>query len=143
MTLSFDGPVLVPVANPEDGERTATALAPHLTDSSRVIVVNVIEKAGGAPDKASVEQLEEYAAEIFERARPPLEATAATVETEILYGTDVVERIFSEATDRDVDAVAFVPREGKRLTDLLTGDLSRRMVKEASVPVVALPQEQS
>ena len=141
MTLSFDGPVLVPVANPEDGERTARALGPHLTESTRVVFVNVIEKAGGAPDKASVEQREEYAAEIFDRARESLAAGDATVETEILYGTDVVERIFTEAADRDADAVVFVPREGKRLTDLLSGDLTRRLVKEASVPVVALPQE--
>jgi len=38
-----------------------------------VVVVNVIEKAGGAPDKASVEQREEYARDIFERTQGPLE----------------------------------------------------------------------
>ncbi|NUB92169.1 universal stress protein [Haloterrigena sp. SYSU A558-1] len=143
MTLSFDGPILVPVATPEDGERTAAALAPYLADSSRAIVVNVIEKAGGAPDKAGMEQREEYAEEIFGRARGPLEATDATVETAVLYGTDVVERIFAEAEDREVDAVVFAARKGNRLAELLTGDVARRLVKEASVPVVALPLESS
>lgn len=141
MTLSFDGTVLVPVADPDDGERTATALAPLLTQTSSVVIVHVIEKAGGAPDKASVEQREEYAEEIFERARTALATTDATVETAVLYGTDVVERIFDEARDRGVDAVVFTPREGNRFAELLTGSVARRLVKEASVPVVALPQE--
>lgn len=140
MTLAFDGTIVVPAADPDDGERTATALAPHLTPTSSVVVVNVIEKAGGAPDKASVEQRKEYAEEIFERTRGPLETTDATVETDVLYGTDVVERIFTEATDRNADAVVFAARPGNRLAELLTGDVARRMVKEASVPVVALPQ---
>ncbi|MFD1562486.1 universal stress protein [Haloarchaeobius amylolyticus] len=140
MTLSLDGTILVPVADPDDGEETATALAPYLAPSSTVLVVNVIEKAGGAPDKASVEQREEYAQEIFERARGPLEDRAGTVETAILFGTDVVETIFEAAVERDVDAVAFEPREQSRFVELLTGNVARRLVKEASVPVVALPR---
>lgn len=141
MTLTFDGTVVVPVADPDDSERTARAVAPHVTPSSRVVVVNVIEKAGGAPDKASMEQREKYADEMFEQARQALAETPAPVETDVLYGTDVVERIFDEARDRNADAVAFTAREGNRLAELLTGDVARRMVKEASVPVVALPQD--
>ncbi|MGQ3413056.1 universal stress protein [Natrinema sp. LN54] len=140
MPLTFDGTVLVPVADPDDGERTAAALAPYLSPSSTVLVVNVIEKAGGAPDKASVEQREEYAKEIFERARGPLKGEAGTVETAILFGTDVVETIFDAATERDVEAVVFEPREGNRFVELLTGDVARRLVKDAAVPVVALPR---
>ncbi|MXV63124.1 universal stress protein [Natronorubrum sp. JWXQ-INN-674] len=140
MTLSFDGTVIVPAADPDDGERTAEALVPHLTPTSSVIIVNVIEKAGGAPDKASMEQREKHAEDIFERTRRPLQSTDAALETDILYGTDIVERIFAEAQDRTADAVVFAPREGNRLAELLTGDVARRLVKEASVPVVALPQ---
>lgn len=140
MTLAFDGTIIVPVADPDDGERTGRALVPYLTPTSTVIVVNVIEKAGGAPDKASVEQREEYAEEIFERTRGALESAEGTVQTDILYDTDIVDRIFAEAQDRDADAVVFTARKGNRLTELLTGDVARQMVKKASVPVVALPQ---
>ncbi|MFP8953539.1 universal stress protein [Natrialbaceae archaeon A-arb3/5] len=142
MTLTFDGTVLVPVADPDDGERTTAALVPHLASTSTVIVVNVIEKAGGGIDKAPMEQREEYADEIFERAGRPLADSPATVESDTLYGTDIVETIFNEANDQNADAVAFAPREGNRLAELLTGDVARRMVKEASVPVVALPQSE-
>ncbi|WP_049928429.1 universal stress protein [Halopiger goleimassiliensis] len=139
MTLSLSGTVLLPVADPDDAEETAESLVPYLEETSSVVVVNVIEKAGGAPDKASVEQREAYAEEMFERAESVLTSSPATVETAVLFGTDVVDRIFDEAEDRGVDVVAFSPREGNRLTELLTGDVARRMVKEASVPVVALP----
>ncbi|MBZ6493910.1 universal stress protein [Natrinema longum] len=142
MSLTFDGTILVPAADPDDGERTAAALAPYLEPSSRVIVVNVIEKAGGAPDKASVEQREEYAREIFDRARGPLEERAGAVETAILFGTDVVETIFEAAVERNVDAVVFEPRDGNRFVELLTGDVARRLVKNASVPVIALPRNE-
>ncbi|OVE83268.1 universal stress protein [Natronolimnobius baerhuensis] len=141
MTLTFDGTVVVPVADPDDSERTATAVASHLEAGSTAIIVNVIEKAGGAPDKASMAQREEYAADMFDRAREALANSPATIETDVLYGTDVVERTFAEAQDRNADAVVFTAREGNRLAELLTGDVARRMVKEASVPVVALPQE--
>lgn len=141
MVLTLDGTVIVPVADPDDSERTARAVTTVVAPGSTVIVVNVIEKAGGAPDKASVEQREAYAEEMFDRARRALEETDVVVETKILYGSDIVEVIFAETDDRNADAIAFIAREGNRLAELLTGDIARRMVKEASVPVVALPQD--
>ena len=142
MTLTFDGTVIVPAADPDDGERTAEAVASHLAPTTSVVVVYVVEKAGGGPDKASMEQREEYAEDIFANARNVLESTEAAVETDVLYGTDVVERIFAEAEDRGADAIVFTAREGNRLTELLTGDVARRLVKEGSVPAVALPLEE-
>lgn len=140
MTLTFDDTVIVPLADPDDGERTATALAPYLAPSSTVVVVNVIEKGGGAIDKAPMERRKEYAEEIYERAREALADSPATVETATLYGTDVVETIFEAAEERKADAVVFNPRKGNRIAELLTGDVARRLVREAKVPVVALPK---
>ncbi|ARS91609.1 universal stress protein [Natrarchaeobaculum aegyptiacum] len=143
MTLTFDGTVVVPAADPDDGERTATALAAHLGESSTVILVNVIEKGGGSIDKAPMERRKEYADEIFERAREPLVDAPGTVETATLFGTDVVGTIFEAADDRDADAVVFTARKSNRLAELLTGDVARKMVKRAAIPVVALPLEQN
>lgn len=140
MTLRFDGRIIVPAADPDDAERTAASLVPRLGATSTVVVVHVIEKAGGGIDKAPMAQRKEYAETVFERARGPLEATDATVETEILFGTDVVETVFEGAEEWNADAIAFIPREGRRITELLTGDVARRLIREASIPVVALPQ---
>lgn len=139
MTLTFDGTVVVPVADPDDGRRTARALAPRTEPGSRAVLVYVVEKAGGAPDKLSVEQSEEYAVDVFAAARGPLEESDGTVETEIRYGTDISETIFGAAEERDADCVVFVPRESNRLAELVTGDVARTLVKEGTVPVVSLP----
>lgn len=49
--------VLVPVANRKDARSTAAALEPYLDSTvDDILAVHVIEEAGGAPDKASVEQ---------------------------------------------------------------------------------------
>ncbi|MFC4437677.1 MULTISPECIES: universal stress protein [Natrialbaceae] len=143
MTLALDGTVIVPVADPDDGERTAAALEPHLETSSTVIVVNVIEKSGGGIDKASVEQREEHADDIFRRVRTTLDDAPGTLETKTIYGTDIVERIFEAAREERADAVVFNAREGNRLAELLTGNVARRLVKGAAVPVVALPRKES
>ncbi|ADD03629.1 UspA domain protein [Natrialba magadii ATCC 43099] len=140
MTLTFDGTVLVPAADPKDGKRTAEALTPHLDTDSRVVLVNVIEKGGGTIDKAPMEQRKEYANEIFEEARKPLVDSPATIESETLFGTDIVKTIFDAAGEHDADAVVFTARKGNRIAELLTGDVARRLVKEGTIPAVALPQ---
>ncbi len=142
MTLSLAGTVIVPVADPDDGERTARALGPYLTPETVAVFVNVIEKGGGMIDKAPMDARREYADEIYERATSVLGDAPGTVETDTLFGTDVVERIFEEATDREAIAVAFSPRKGGRIVQLLTGNVAHRLVHDASVPVLSLPKEQ-
>lgn len=133
--------VLVPVAGEDDATTTARALARYLPEDAVVTAVYVVEKAGGAVDKASVEQREALAADAFAAFRAGLGVAPVdpTVETEILYDTDVVEAIFEAADRHDDTAVAFVPREGSRWIRLLTGDIALSLVTENDRPVVALP----
>jgi len=49
----FEQPLL-PIASAEDAETSVRAVRPYLeTADGKVTLVHVIEKAGGAPDKAS------------------------------------------------------------------------------------------
>jgi nucleotide-binding universal stress UspA family protein len=125
--------VLLPVASEEDAETSARAL--ERQDYGEVILVNVVEKAGGAMDKAGVEQRELEAEEMFEAAR----AVLGDVPSEICYGTDVVETIFDAADDIDATAVVVTPRGGNRFVRLITGDVALRLVTETELPVVVLP----
>jgi K+-sensing histidine kinase KdpD len=124
--------VLVPVAGEDDATTTARALARYLPEDAVVTAVYVVEKAGGAVDKASVEQREALAADAFAAFRAGL--GVAPVDP-----TDVVEAIFEAADRHDDTAVAFVPREGSRWIRLLTGDIALSLVTENDRPVVALP----
>lgn len=134
--------VLVPVASEADAAATARALAPFVASTvEEVVVVNVVEKAGGAPDKASVEQRERGAEEMFETVAGVLGDTDANLEFEVLYGADVGEAIIDAAHDLDATAIAFTPRGGSRWVKLLTGDVTTTLVSKSDVPIVVLPDD--
>jgi nucleotide-binding universal stress UspA family protein len=124
---------LVAVANPRDAAVTADALAAY--DPGHVVAVTVVEKAGGAPDKAPMEEVETDAQEGFAL----LEERFDDVETDLRYGTNTVQTILEAARDHDATAIVFVPRSGGRLVRFLTGDVALKLVTEADRPVVSLP----
>jgi nucleotide-binding universal stress UspA family protein len=130
---------LLAVANAPDARVSARALAPYVESPEGVVVVTVVEKAGGAPDKAPMEEVEAEAERAFSAVRDVL----GPVETDLRYGVDVVETILEAARDHDASAVVFTPRSGGRLVRLLTGDVALSLVTEADRPVVALPDPEA
>lgn len=94
-----------------------------------------MEKTGGAPDQASVDQREMEAEEAFDAFRDRF----PDAESEVRYGTDVVEQVFAAADERGATAVAFRPRPGSRLVRLVSGDYALTLVTENDLPVVSLP----
>jgi nucleotide-binding universal stress UspA family protein len=132
--------IVVPVVTPEDAQQTCRALQAHLEEVEVVIPVHVIEKGGGTIDKAPLEKREEDAEEILGIVEDRLR-DEVTVDTRVVYDTDVVDGIFGAADDADATSVVFVSREGGRLVRLLSGDTSARIVSEATIPVVALPDD--
>ena len=128
--------VLLPVASRDDARSTARALSPYAGD--QVVAVHVVEKAGGAVDKASVEQREEEAERIFEIVHEELD-DAVDVDTRIDYGTDVAETIFAAAAEEDATSIVFTPRGGSRWIRLLTGDVALDLITKRDRPVVVLP----
>ncbi|AHF99666.1 universal stress protein UspA [Halostagnicola larsenii XH-48] len=131
---------LVPVANPDDAATTYEKLRPYFLEQDiDATVVNVIEKAGGAPDKAGVEQRQEHAEETFDAFEEPAETDGITVDTEVLYGTDIVDAINDAAAEVDASAIVFVSRGGGRLLDLVSGSVRSRLVAESDFPVIVLP----
>lgn len=131
--MSLLDTVVVPVADPDDAAATAAAL--DALDVGAVVVVYVVEKAGGAPDKAGVEQREMEGERIFAAFREQY----PDAETEIRYGTDVTDAVFAAAADHGATAVAFRPRAGGRLVRLLSGDHALKLVTQNDVPVISLP----
>lgn len=138
--MQFDH-VAVPVATEADAEATSAALAPYLSTVERVTAVHVIEKGGGAPDKAPLEKRQSDAAEFLAVVESRLGADVA-VDTDIVYGTDVADALFDAATDVGADAIAFRARGGSRLVRLLSGDTATRLVTDPRLPVVSLPDRE-
>lgn len=130
--------VLLPVASEEDAQATSAALEPYLSDVERVTAVHVVEKAGGAMDKAPMEKRREDAAAFLAVVDSRL-GERVTVETRTAFGTDVVETLFGEAADAGATAIAFRARGGSRIVQLLTGDVATDLVTDPELPVVSLP----
>lgn len=143
MTTLLDRP-LVPVANPDDAEVTYEQLRPYLLDAEVTpLVVHVIEKGGGVPDKAGLEQREMYAEETLDRFRDHAKIDRIDVETKILYGTDIATAIYDAAEEADASAVVFTSRGGNRWLELLSGNIRSRLVTENDRPVIVLPRPEN
>lgn len=137
----FDDPLL-PIASEEDARSTCRVALPRIADvDGRVTVVHVVEKAGGAMDKAGVEQRELAAEEMFDAVREMADDLGVPVDAKVVYGTDVPEAIFEAAADVDASAIVFTPRGGSRWLRLLTGDTALSLVTETDRPVVVLPED--
>lgn len=133
---------LVPVANPDDAVATYERLRPHLLETDVVpTVVFVIEKAGGAPDRAGVEHRRDLATAAFDAFEKRARTDGIEVETDLRYGEDVAETIHDAATDIDASAIVFSPRSATRWPDFLTGSVRRTLVTDQECPVVVLPRE--
>jgi len=133
--------VVVPIASKDDARATTRALVSQNSVPETVVAVHVIEKAGGAPDKASVEQRERDTEAMFDIVRTQLSGYDVDLETEILYGTDVAETIVEAGHDLDASAIVFTPRGGSRWIRLLAGDVALSLISESDLPVVVLPDE--
>ncbi len=135
--------IVVPIGSRDDAAKTAAALAAHLEEGeSTVIVVHVIEKAGGAPDKASVEQRERVARDIFDTVRDAFETVDVSLDTRILYGRDIAATVIEAAHERDASAIVFTPRGGSRWQKLLSGDVTHTLVETSDVPILVLPDRE-
>ncbi len=135
---------LFPVANEDDADRTLASTLPYVRAAGgRATVLHVIEKAGGAPDKAPLEAREEAAEEIFDRAREAADAADVAVETELRYGTDVAEAIVAAAHEIDATAIVFSPRGGRSWWDLFSGDVREALTTGSDLPVVVFPEAEA
>ena len=138
MSKDLLGTVLVPIADSEDAREAARAIETCLSADSEVIVAHVVPKGEGVPDKASVEQREEYAERAYEAFYDEL-PDGPSVTPLTLYGRDVAETIVEGALEADATAIAYTPREMSRWAKLLTSDVSEGLRENGELPVVVLP----
>ena len=139
MTEPFLSRVVVSVANRDDAAVTATTLRSYFAMGATVIVVHVIKEAGEAPDKASVEQREQRAAEVFSIITEGFDDSGVVLEKDLRYGTDIASSIVGAAHDRSASAIVFTSRGGSRWHKPVTGDVTHNLVRSSDIPTLVLP----
>lgn len=141
VTDLLDRPI-VPIANPDDAVTTYEQLRPYLLQTECIpTVVHVIEKAGGAPDKAGVEQRREHANKAFDVFRKRAESDGIDIETKLLYGTDIAATIHEAATESNASAIVFTSRGGNRWVNLVSGNVRSKLISDHDLPVIVLPTD--
>ena len=132
--------MLLPLATKRDAKGSCAALAPYLTTpESTIVVLHIIEKHGDFIDKAPLAAQEERAEEIFRVVKEEFVDEDVIIETDLRYATSVLEEILSAATDHQVDAIVFRPRDTNRLAKLLSGDLALKLLMNSPYPIFVLP----
>ena len=129
--------VLLPVANEDDALATATGLEPY--EPNHVTALHVVEKGEGVPDKTPVEQSEQLAEESYAAVR----TVFPDADEHTAYDRQIVEAIRAAADEVGASAIAFHARGGSRLLQFLSGDITLKLVTDADIPVIALPDEDS
>ncbi|QCJ45946.1 universal stress protein [Haloprofundus sp. MHR1] len=142
MSSNIFGTVIVPIAGPDDAASTARIVYHYARGDSQVIVVHVIEKGEGVPDKASVEQRQAFAEKAYQSFLDVFPDDGPTLEFRTLYGRNVGETIRDAAEEENATSIAFVPRVGSRWIKFLSGDVTTELFKRSKIPVIALPKEQ-
>ena len=132
---------IVPIASPHDAVETYEQLRVYFLQTEFVpIVVHVIEKAGGAPDKASVEQRGAHAEQAFDEFRKRAQMDGVNIETKLLYGSDIADTIHTAAADLDASAIVFTSRGGNRWLNLVSGNVRAKLIAHQRRPVIVLPR---
>lgn len=135
--------VIIPLASETDAEETCAIIREYVEPVGEIVLAHVIEKAQGAPDKASLEQRQEHAHRIFQIGMQRLEPAGWEVETELTYGPNVAEAIHELAVELDADLIALSIRPASRVVRFLAGDTAREVVSDPPCPVMALPALES
>jgi nucleotide-binding universal stress UspA family protein len=130
--------LLVPVADAGDARATADGLAPHLDAVDRITAVHVVQKAGGAVDKAPLVKRRHDGIDFLATVERRLWDEDVAVRTQVVYGRDVADTIVDTALEAGATAIAFRSRGGNRLVRWLSGDTAFKLVSTPDLPVVSL-----
>lgn len=138
MEHAFDT-IAIPIASEEDAEATCRGIRPVLSTESNVVVIHVIEKAGGGIDPAPIEEQKRRANRIFDQCAQELSKDAGAVDNKMTFDTDVVDGIIEASEGCGADVIAFTPRSANRLLKLVSGDTAFKLIHRAELPVLIVP----
>ena len=129
--------ILLPLADPDDAERTARAIRPYLDEETTLIITHVTQ--GEAAGTTVAMGRDRFAEEIYETFIAVLGRQDLTIEWVTLEGRDVSEAIIYAIGTLEATLMAFTPRDLDTWSRTLAGDPGSRLVRDADIPVMVFP----
>jgi len=129
--------VLLPLADPDDAERTARAIRPYLNDELTLIITHVTEGETAGTTIATGQ--DQFAEEIYETFITVLGRQETRIEWVTLEGRAVSEAITDAISTVEATLVVFTPRDIDAWSRTLAGDPGAQLVRDADVPVMVFP----
>lgn len=134
-----DGPVLVPIANPETADRLLdSAIDIARARSERIVVLHVVEVPPQLPLSEGEGLLDEEGAEkrILENAVEQVTEAGVPVDSRIRYARDVATGIVSAVDDHDAGTLLAGWRGRPRRRDIVLGSFLDRILGSAPCDVI-------
>jgi nucleotide-binding universal stress UspA family protein len=133
--------ILVPIASPEDAEATARAIRPHLDAGTTLIVTHVTR---GTDAETTIKTgRDQFAGATYETFSDILYRRDLEFEWVTLEAREVTEALVDAVEMTAATVVAFTPRDMDTGKQTLAGDPGNRLIREAAVPVMVFPNQQS
>ena len=129
--------ILLPLADPDDAERTARAVRPFLDSETTLVITHVTE--GEAAGTTITMGRDHFAEATYETFISVLGRQDLRLEWVTLEGREVAEAIIDAIGTVEATLVAFTPRDLDTWSRILTGDPGSRLIREADIPVMIFP----
>ena len=131
--------VLVPLAGPDDADRTARAIRPHLDAETTLIVTHIVQGQADTAETTVKTGRDQFAQTTYETFVSLLNRSDLDLEWVTLEGREIAEALVDAVEIVDATMIAFTPRDLDAQSRLLTGDPGRRLLRDPAVPVLAVP----
>jgi nucleotide-binding universal stress UspA family protein len=129
--------ILLPLADPDDAERTARAVRPYIDSETTLIITHVTE--GEAAGTTIATGQDQFAEATYERFISVLGRQDLGLEWVTLEGREVAEAITDVISTVEATIVAFTPRDLDTWSRIIAGDPGSRLIRNTDVPVMIFP----
>jgi len=129
--------ILLPLADPDDAERTARAVRPYIDSETTLVITHVTQ--GEAAGTTIATGRDHFAEETYETFVSVLGRQDLQLEWVTLEGRTVSEAITDAVGTVEATLVAFTPRDLDTWSRTLAGDPGGKLIREADIPVMIFP----
>lgn len=130
--------ILLPLAGPDDADRTARAIRPYIESGTTLVICHITQ--GESAETAVKTGQDQFAQTTYETFVSLFDRSDVQLRWATLEGREVTEALTDAADILDATVIVYTPRDLDSQSRLITADPGSQLVRNASVPVMAFPE---